>query len=535
MAKGNLTAAKVVLLAVSSAIRADVVSLSNLATTYRKILKTDLLLRILLTYLPETLDSSEYVSLITEIDSGRDSSVPKVKVDASAVEDLSETDAVKNVRKLHLLPLAWPAAPSDAPSDPITLFLIHRAYRIDQQAGLITQLPDLIVPFLERSDYLRTWMLSSLLPLLRLNYEYHPLEGTSQTIEAFEKLEERSAVRLLLSRSTSNSEDGAMSNKTVGRDIKGLIGPWMYGDTMRKRRKLRDEYDQDAQVIEPLDQETKPRELTFEGWEEVFEWISSQAATSWTTCVDAIEHWDGPGDVDLGGYADGPMLLQEHEQQHLERRYARAAIASAYLISDTTQDALAGAQRILARITALLDLERMPNLSASAALLSPVPQHDTATIQVPQNAAFLRTNFLEEQNVLTTPKEASIRFLHALLISAFILTRYNVPCSIRHAGELALLQDESEQIADMQRLVYAMEKGPKGDDKYWIRARNELLWLHDWGSAELGEGSNVPHGRGVFGKVPKELLEMEMLKAFLNNTRKMPYFKALLTHRDCGC
>jgi hypothetical protein len=136
---------------------------------------------------------------------------------------------------------------------------------------------------------------------------------------------------------------------------------------------------------------------------------------------------------------------------------------------------------------------------------------------------------MEEKNVLTAPNSTSISLLHGILISAFLLTRAGVPCTIRRAGELVLLQDEREQTFEVQRFIHKIADGPKGDDKYWIRMRNELLWLRNWGADEISEGTESLQGRGIFGTIRKDFLEMEVLKALLANTRKHIPFEKLLT------
>lgn len=519
MADLSLVQAKAILLAVQAATKADIPALRTLVAHQRKTLRTDIILRILLTYLPESLDSSKYVPFLQDLASGKIPVDHKLEIDTSAIDEISNADANKKVKKLHLLPLAWPSAPADAPEDPFILFLIHRAYRVDEETGLITQLPELIVPFLNYSQYLRTWMISTLLPLLRLNYDYHAQESTLQTIRSFESLDDRTGVEFLLSRTGKNVGNEGDSNKTIGRDLRGLVGPWIYGDSQWKRRRVSKSSDWDTQRVTPLD-EVVPEDPKSAGWEEVFKWITSQATNSWITCIEAIEQWDGPGDVDLGGYWNGTVWLEVHEQQSLERRYARAALAAAYLIPEASVEALTGVQRILARLVAILDLDRIPALPAAAALLAPIPAVGESAVATAKNAIYLRTALMGEGNILTTPNSTSISLLHGILISAYLLTRAGVQCTIRRAGELVLLQDEREQTFEFERLIHKLGNGPKGDDKYWTRVRNELLWLRDWGEDELSGGTEGSQGRGVFGKVRKDFLEKEMLKALLANTRK---------------
>ncbi|KAH9223989.1 Sec39 domain-containing protein [Leptodontidium sp. 2 PMI_412] len=519
MAEPELSPAKAVLLAVQLASKVQITALQSLISLHRKTLHTDLIFRILLSHLPETLDSSKYVTFLGDLEAGswtRESDSP---VDTSSIDEISEGDAKKKVRKLRLLPLLWPNAPEDAPTDPLILFLIHRSLRVDQNTGLITQLPELLVPFLHHSDYLRTWMISTILPLLRLNYEYHSDEGTVLTIPKFESLDDHAGVTLLLSRTGKDQPSDAASDPTVGRDLRGLVGPWMYGDTRTKRRKLRKSSSLSLETVESLE-EPSAANHKYLGWEEVFKWMMDQAGTTWKTAVEGVEQWDGPGDVDLGGYEDGTTWLDEDDQEHLEARYARAVLATAYLISEESEAALNGVQRILVRIITLLDQDRIPTLQAACALLTPVADLDGSNLLSTKNAPYLRNDLLDDQNPLTSPKEDSIKLLHALLISAFLCTRTRCPISIKRAGELAIVQDEHEQKLAFNKLMHHTANGPKEDDKFWIRTRNEILWLRSWGAEELSEGgSDTTKGKGIFGRLTKEFIEVEVLKSLLTNTR----------------
>lgn len=522
MANLGLTPAKAILLAVQLSIKSDVTTLRALVVRNQKTLRTDIILRIFLTYLPESLHPSEYVQFLLDLSAGRIRNDETVQFDLSDLEEVNDAEARKKVRKLRLLPLAWPSAPPNAPDDDMILFLIHRAYRIDEQTGLITQLPELLVPFLDRSRYLRIWMVSTLLPLLRLNYEYYPRESIIQTIEVFEGLDDKSGVQFLLSRTGKELEDED-TRKNIGRDLRGLIGPWMYGGSRWKRRRVRRHLENNAKTVAPLDQSTAAEDDHFASWEEVFSWIILQANISWATCVEAIEQWGGPGDVDLGGYGDRTVFVEELETKRLEKRYARAGLSAAYLIPESSMEAMTGIHRIISRITTLLDYERIPSLPTASALLSPVFVVSESGLLSSNNATYLRTNMMEEQNPLTSPNIDSISLLHTLLVSAFLLTRAGVPCTIRRAGELALLQDEREQMYEARRLINKVGNNPKGDDKYWIHTRNEILWLRDWGSQEPSEISNGLQGRGIFGRVRKVFLETEILKSLLVNTRLSHY------------
>ncbi|KAK0651712.1 Sec39 domain-containing protein [Cercophora newfieldiana] len=504
-----LSPAKLVLLAVHFAVQADIGSLTSLAARHGAILRKELLLRIVLTYLPETLPSSAYVGLLEQLEDGGFNDTELEDIDCSAVTALSEEDATRKVRKLRLQPLAFPDIPADA-EDETTLFLLRRAYKVDEEAGFLDQLPSLLMPFLDHSPCIRTLMVSTILPLLRRNCEYYPQEPIPYTLLGFQELPDRVAVNLLLSQTGVRETDLHL----VGRDLKGLVGPWIFNEKRWKNRRNRSS----AQPGQGnLESDAEPGEAVCPGWEQVMEWLTSQASKSWRVAVSAIEQWDGPGDVDLGGW--GAMWFNDEEQDHLEHAYARAALACAYLIPEASPDSLDGAYRIVAKIAGLLDQEPMAPVQSTLAILPPLAEHITSAVSAAKHATHLRNNLLDTSNVLTSPTPASTIFLQGVILSALLLTKAGSPCTVRRAGELALLQDEREQRIEATKLITALtNNGPKTDDKFWIKARNEILWLRDWG-AEDGSSSSENPPSGIFGQVKREFLEVELLKALLANTR----------------
>lgn len=510
MAALVLSAPKVLLVAVELAAKADIDSLSYLAAQHGTVLRKDVLLRILLTYLPETLQSEHYVSFIEEVEGGEYHG-KDVDIDYAAVEKLSDEAAARKVRKLHLLPLSWPDVPPDASEDFTTLFLIRRAYKVDEEAGLLDELPGLLVPFLDHSPCIRSLMISAILPLLRRNCEYYPAQPIPQTLSAFEHFPDRAAVSLLLSETGTRGDDYA----TIGRDLRGLVGPWLYNEKHWKSRTG----ERGRRASSTAAGASSTEGSLCPGWEQVLEWLTMQASKSWRVAVCAVDQWDGPRDADLGGY--GAMWLNDQEQEHLARTYARAALASAYLIPEASIEALSGAHTIVTKVVKLLDQDPTPPLQSAASMLSPIPGQDIGHVLSARNATYLRNDLLGESNILTSPTKPATQLLHGLILSAFFLTRSGSPCTVRRAGELALLQDEREQKAEAVKLIHNIGgNGSKSDDKYWIKARNEVLWLRDWGSEEDSPSPEY-QVKGVFGQLKKEFLEVEILKALLANTRML--------------
>jgi hypothetical protein len=86
-----------------------------------------------------------------------------------------------------------------------------------------------------------------------------------------------------------------------------------------------------------------------------------------------------------------------------------------------------------------------------------------------------------------------------------------------------LLQEEREQKFQFEKLMQiGIVRGHVSDDKYWLRIRNELLWLRSWGAEELTEGADTGRGKGIFGKLSKEFIEVELLKVLLQKNRRFP-------------
>ncbi|KAF5984562.1 transport sec39 [Fusarium coicis] len=502
----TLGPAKLVLLAVHFATIADIDSLTYLIGQHAVILRPELVLRIILTYLPETLSPAVYVPLIQAIASGESPSQtnPDYQLDTSSVQSITEDQASRKVKKLHLRSLKNTDVPLTLAheADPLTSFLLLRAYRMDEEAGMLPQVPNLVSPFLQHSRELHTWMISTVLPLVRRNYEYYPQRPIRYPLLEFQNLPDRIAIDYLL------AETGAVDDEfgLAGRDLRGLVGPWLHNESRWKR----EAFDQDV----AHDTDTA-HELSCPGWEQALKWLASKAATSWPVALKAVESWDGPSDIDLGN--DAGSWLQENQQQYLDRSYARAVLASAYLVSDPDLGALEAAFRIYNKIRSLLDEESDITLQTAVENLAPVPPFDIDAFGGAKAATYLRNDLLQGSNPLTTPKEESLDLLPALIQSAYLLTHSGVPCTIRKAGDLAFIQDQQEQKSQIGRLIRNLPTRASDDDGFWIRARKEILWLHGWGNSLKSTRDETL--LGIFGKVTLEFIETELLKAMLSRSR----------------
>ena len=231
----KLSEAHCVLLAVQYATESNLTALRALTALRDGDLPLELTLSILLNYLPEEKDPSSYCEYLQELANGSryPGESPAESLDLESVEQLSNSRAKKKRHALDLTPVVHPLYAAASEVDIFTHFLIHRAHRIDAQTGLLDLVPKLIVPFLGHSEYLRTWFISTVLPLLRLSYEYYP-QSDASSLDEFAALKGQRAIDYQLSHMRNAS---GMDIQHAARDLKGVVAPWLCGANERKRRR----------------------------------------------------------------------------------------------------------------------------------------------------------------------------------------------------------------------------------------------------------------------------------------------------------
>lgn len=537
MAK-DLSQAKCTLLTINYASEGNIKALHSFTPTRSDALEPEFIFRILLTYLPESLEPREYTTYVGEVASRLylDYEREDVEVDLSPVQDLSEEQAEKKVKRLKLLEIRPPNFPPYAPDDILTRFLCHRTYRIDSETGLLSLVPQLVEPFLDRNDYLRTWYISVVLPLLRIEFEYYPADDSpSLGLSGFERLEGREGVDFLLqneagSRHTSRAVSGSQENE-IARDIKGLVGPWMYGHTERKRRKLghtSEAAPQDSELENlsnglrkiSLDG-VKPGDKTGHDWEHLYRWLVLRARENLPLITLAVDEWDGPADIDLGTFDPRitDVYLDDETQRKLEAQYAQAAFACCYAAQTHAEETIRSAHTILARLAALLDFIPPPDLATSVDSLPKIEKH-AAPLDNSHTLADLEPDaLLSPEHPLTTPRFETYMLLQMILYSAYQLAGLGHAISMVNVAKLHFYASADEQLALLQRILRHLTKtGARKEDTQWVSDRAKLLWLWNWGIDQDDDGATS--GAGVLGKVSRQAFEEEMLKCFTETSCK---------------
>lgn len=529
MAK-QLSRAQCILLTVHFASEANIKALHAFTPSRLDVLDPELILRIVLSYLPESVDPSLYTTYVREVASRIYlEQLEPLDIDISPVRDLSDEQAQKRVNKLNILDLAPPAFPPHAPDDNLVRFICHRAYRIDTETGLLTLVPALVTPFLDKSDWLRTWFVALALPLLRLGYEYYPDHKDTPSMDDFEQITGPGGIELLLSEATAVKHEVVSptdSKGTIGRDLRGLVGPWMYGNTERKRRKLdtsnkgKDDTDKAASSSRTafIDLEgVSEQDKTGHDWEYAFKWMVRQATHNFALVTNAVEEWDGPGDIDLGGYADHEHYLDKETQSKLERQYAQAAFASCYAATEDSSETVDGAHGILCRLAEILDFEPPPELATSVEQLPVIDRH-AKLLHEASSTIFLEPDvLLKPDHPLTTPKLETYMLLQMLVYSAYQLAGLGHKISIVNVAKLRFFSEEDEQLALLQKILHSLANKGKRDDQQWLFNYNTLMWLWSW-NIEVDETST--RGGGIFGNIKKSSMERELLKVLVSSGSK---------------
>lgn len=504
----GLSDAHAILLATHLCAESGVGFLPALQARYPHCFPLERLLRIILTFLPESTEPSRYVPVLQELSAGSPSAPLDREIPITAVKDLSESAARKRVRKLYLRPLKRDDEEEElGSSDPLTQFLIHRAHLIDSETALQPLILGLIFPFYEQYPVTRTWLISSLLPALRINYEFYPNRDETLSLETLELMDDQTAINVLLSLAGSEK-----SNMDLVNNLRGLVGPWLYGSKRSKRRRLNETARQNS--ISYIQGAPKNEATELSGWEYVNEWLLSRSLVDHDSIVRAFVNWNGPEDIDMGGYEKTGAQLSSDKRKELLVRYGQSGLAVVYAHADSSKAALEGSCQVVARVASLLDLGECSYLDSSVSAL-PSVDYDAGLISSTSRASLLQNSLLAPNNPLTQPSPSSISFLSALLLSLRILTGLGhlVPC--RLAASICLHSSEEMQTVELRNVVASIVKQPRSKHE-WQDVRKQLLWLRDWQAEHSDNGWDEPSTHhGLFWRISRDTIESELLKALL--------------------
>ncbi|KAL9594018.1 MAG: hypothetical protein Q9219_007263 [cf. Caloplaca sp. 3 TL-2023] len=507
MSLDSVTRARIILETVHLTSIPELPTLHQLIAREPETLQPELVLRIILTFLPESTEPNLYTELIRQLARGavyapQQSTIRPIQPS----QPISDDEARRQVRQLHLLPLAQEQDLHAGCSDILSLFLIHRCRRVDVETGNLSQIQELLEPFLDRDPYLRDWMISTVLPLRRLDYEYYPQPEDTYTIATLEKLDGRPAIDSLLARS--------LTTKPVqsARDIRGLVGPWIHGESRRKRRKTHHDRRRDSlRQSQSLDQASVQKDAPRSGWSDVNDWLVELAIRDFSSAAETLKLWNGPVDVDYGSYHDNEEV-DDGSRRLLQEGYAQAGLAAIYTNTDTSIAAIEDCQTILSKVAQLSNLEPPILDRPQGAIL---PRVSTDYVNQLSEVHLFHNALLKHDNSMTSPGRTSLSFASLILRSSAILQRLCHPRDCKSLVRLAVFARGEEQIQELHKTIQQVPVKTR-DEGSWAKVRHQILWLRDWQYNEL-EGSSYGEARslGVFGKLKRLDVEVELLRALL--------------------
>ena len=498
----QITDAHLILDAIQFATDTDVAALRHLAAGKQDTLKPELLLRIILTFLPDITDPASYVELVRDIARENLNALDDHAEPSQPSKQLSEDQARGAIKRLHLLPLSC-SENNPEETDILTRFLISCAHQIDAETGSLLLLRQLLDPFLEHSSALKAWAVTTVYPLLRLEYEVASVQQFAYDLNSFEALKGLSGLDELLKWVVRKDQEPASN---AGWSMRAIVGPWIYGQTLKARFAGGNREDAVA-GNKGFKRETSRL------WDHFNGWLLDLARDDLSTALGIFEDWGGPEDVIVEGMLDnGPT----HEVLHTATfAYAQTCLASTYVVKDSAPPVWANIRRLIDRTATLSDLPQLPDsesldkLSRSTSL----PLEYVGTIS---KIHALPAELLEESNPLTEPSMEALELSFNLLVSIQTLESLGYKASLSSALSLGPLGSEPDQRSILARVLHGLATGRKLSDTQWTSARRDLHWLRTWSSPNTSGPSFPP---AIFGRLGIEELEIGVLRALLSDNR----------------
>ena len=483
--------ARDVLDAVHFASNADIPALTQVLKS--ETLEFEVVLRILLTYLPESTEPSLYVGLLQDLLDGTLAGRDEAAHISLLSKDLTDVETKKRLRKLHLLSLSTHLGSDAGRADTLTAFLLDRAHRIDREVGSLPFLQQLVEPFAERSETLRVWLVSILLPLLRLDYEQLTRQTFTYNLKAFESLTGRSGMQELLSH----------IQEEPGQELRCIVGPWMYGQVDRRRRWLLASYKDPGAADGLVEQDVADGSK----WGDVNAWLVDLAEHDVLRALSILQQWDGPRDVDYGGWIIEETESSE-EMSNATLDYAQGGLAAFYVSQDTSVRAWEVMHCLISRAASLSELylqydPETVDLNSIASTINAEFLSSISTVHLPPG------NLLDASNPLTRPSDQCLKLAIFIFFSARILSTLGWHLTVKRVLALALFGLDVDQRDLLLNILHGQTKA-RNDDQKWHTIRRDLLWLQSWNQ------SRQPP-QGVLCRIASVDVESEILKSIVTS------------------
>ena len=486
--------AHIVLNAVQFATEADIASLAQLISNEPTTLQLELVLRILLTYLPESTEPPHYVPLLKALTTGEVRENTPNAVGSRPSKEIGREAAKDKIRKLRLAVLNHPYV-HQGKDDLIENFLLCRAYKIDAEIGSSVYIQELIEPFIVQHESLARWGASTILPLQCLEQEDTDLSNAF-SLNSISGLHGKLGLETLL---------GAVKVEK-GHDYSGqlrrIIGPWLLGQNV---------YNEGNRMKLSSNSSVQVQEWTAR-WFLVYKWLLDLAQIDYHSATTTYIRWNGPLDVDYGIW---PGRASSEHLGPSTMAYQQLGLALVYLSPGmgNRNDVDATLHAIADR--AQFDSLRKRNDKDLGNLQSRIPDSYISSIS---RLHLSLGELFDDLNPLTQPRNESLQFANLVFVSASLLDSFKMNFSLERVVNLALFESAASQWTVCAEAVHNLPSICGKDDKAWIEARAKILWLHDWNTGKQPGSSR----QGVFSQTDLQDLHVAVLETLVANGRYKP-------------
>ena len=500
----NVKRARVLLDAVHSICNVDIVNFQHLIAQNPSVLTEELCLRLLLSYLPETVEPTEIENILLQLGGNPSKEVLPDSATRKKGQTFGDSeDAIRQARRLALKPLDLPVAPFYRLEGPVEQFLYHQSHQIAAVSGSLIPVCQLLGPHVAKSWRMRNWVNSIVLPLLRLQYTNHDrIRHSSLQLESLEENQARDTLSLLLSLVQGSTPDS--HSIAAGEYFRDVIAPYTLGCAERSLRETK------AHVNRQSDRKVQ-RGIYEDLQSQINTWLLDLTSTDPERASEAVAKWDGPDDVADQGWLQEMRLMDVNMFTVSVANYCQAMIAMLYAASQHGLDER-HEWRIINRVAQLSGLEkpvRSGDIVVSTNLLGYMENLKQTNL--------LQHELLGSDNALTTPAGESVEFANLCSVSKQMLKELGLESSLRSVAQMTAFASKPDQHRELMRLLEYLQSRPR-EDLFWATARSKILWLRDWGRNKPAD-QQVSDGVGVFCLLDNTEIEAELFRSMLLNEK----------------
>ena len=418
----GLSDAAVLLLAANLASVPQLASLQALITAYPDLLHFSVVLRLLLTILPETISPEDYLPLVYSLYRNDTATLPfdPSRIPSAFIDQVSNLSQAALRRRLSLFELSDIPTPRIKPEDyqnTLIQWFFDRARKVEEATGMIDLARRLVLPdpksFEQSPPFppaaVTLWGKGIVQVLETFIFDN---EGEDELqLLSFENLDPDSGVRFLLYRSTA---------ETISRNVRHLIAPF-------------------AEYIKVQQPEKEP-------WAALWEWLLDRSSAG------ELEYVANLGSDWFGGPDD------------LLRQFLQTSMTACYVCQHSSPSIRTNLHRIHVDISRLSQHLNVPSTGQQIALHHPETD--------------LLASELRHTSPLTTLTSESLQFLDNIIMSADIIAQASIKPELC-LREIVLIHEGTEQTQFqlLDQLLRTDQAWTKRTEEQWRKIRQSTHTL----------------------------------------------------------